>query len=243
MPSRPSPSRPARAGGAGLRVRVERERDEYRKLYLLAREEIAQLKRGLIGQKAQRVPEDDKQLSLSILELLLGEAHPAEFETSTQIVSAHSRQKPVRKPFPEHLPRVSVEVLPPEVEREGLDAFTVIGVDKREVIERRPASLVVVEVVKKKFVRKSEAGALRTEVLVAETPELPIARGTAGPGLLADSIVKRWQDHQPLNRQEAIYQRDGLELSRSPLCTWHAQLRERNRRRGTADNRFHHSAR
>ena len=211
---------------AQLVSRVERERDEYRKLYLLAREEIAQLKRGLIGQKAQRVPEDDKQLSLSILELLLGEAHPAEFETSTQIVSAHSRQKPVRKPFPEHLPRVSVEVLPPEVEREGLDAFTVIGVDKREVIARRPASLVVVEVVKKKFVRKSEAGALRTEVLVAETPELPIARGTAGPGLLADSIVKRWQDHQPLNRQESIYQRDGIELSRSTLCTWHAQLAE-----------------
>jgi transposase len=205
---------------------VERERDEYRKLYLLAREEIAQLKRGLIGQKAQRVPENDAQLSLAILELLLGEEQPTDPATSTQVVSTHTRQKPVRKPFPEHLPRVSVEVVPPEVEREGLDAFTVIGVDKREVIERRPASLVVVEVIKKKFVRKADAGALRTEVLVADTPELPIPRGSAGPGLMADSIVKRWQDQLPLNRQESIYQRDGIELSRSTLCTWHAQLAE-----------------
>ncbi len=207
-------------------IAVERERDEYRKLYLLGREEIAQLKRGLLGQKAQRVPENDAQLSLAILDLMLGEEQPAGATTRTQIVSTHSRQKPVRKPFPEHLPRVSVEVVPPEVEREGLDAFTVIGVDKREVIERRPASLVVVEVVKKKFVRKSEAGALQTTVLVADTPELPIERGSAGPGLLADSIVKRWQDHLPLNRQESIYQRDGIELSRSTLCTWHAQLAE-----------------
>ena len=205
---------------------LQSQLEEYRKLYMLAREEIAQLKRGLIGQKAQRVPEDDAQLSLSILDLLLGDKQSATNApaASPQVVGEHTRQKPVRKPFPEHLPRVSVELLPPEVEREGLDAFTMIGVEKREVIERRPASVVVVEVVRKKFVRNSETAALRTEVLVAETPELPIARGIAGPGLLADSTVKRWQDHQPLHRQEGIYQRDGLELSRSTLCTWHAQL-------------------
>jgi transposase len=132
----------------------------------------------------------------------------------------------VRKPLPETLPRVTVELLPPEVEREGTDAFELIGCETREVVERRPASVVVVEVIKKKFVRKSERTALHTEVLVAETPELPIPRGLAGPGLLADSIVKRWQDHLPLHRQEAIYRRDGLELNRSTLCTWHLSLAE-----------------
>jgi predicted nucleic acid-binding Zn-ribbon protein len=39
-------------------ARLERERDEYRTLYLLAREEIEQLKRGLLGQKAHRAPKD-----------------------------------------------------------------------------------------------------------------------------------------------------------------------------------------
>jgi transposase len=46
----------------------------------------------------------------------------------------------MRKPLPEHLPRVRVELLPPEVEREGPDAFEQIGSESREVIERRPAS-------------------------------------------------------------------------------------------------------
>jgi transposase len=135
----------------------------------------------------------------------------------------------VRKPLPEHLPRVRVEIVPPEVEREGLDAFAVIGVDKREVLERRPASLVVVEVIKKKFVRKGSATALSTAVLTAESPELPIPRGSAGPGLLADTVVKRWQDHLPLHRLESIYRRDGIELNRSTLCTWHAELAELSR--------------
>ena len=207
-------------------LQVERERDEYRKLYLLAREENAQLKRGLIGQKAHRPPADDGQLSLAVLGLLLGDAPAAAASAPPQLVAAHTRHQPVRKPFPEHLPRVSVEVVPPEVEREGHDAFTVIGVEKREVIERRPASLVVVEVIKKKFIRKDSQGALHTEVLSAESPELPIPRGSAGPGLLADTIVKRWQEHQPLHRLEGTYRRDGLELNRSTLCTWHAALAE-----------------
>jgi len=61
-------------------------------------------------------------------------------------------------------------------------------------------------------------------VLVAETPDLPIPRGLAGPGFLADTIVKRWQDHLPLHRQEAIYRREGIDLNRSTLCTWHLEL-------------------
>lgn len=203
-----------------------RERDEYRNLYVLAREEIARLKRGLLGQKAQRLPADDAQLSLAILDLLLGEKHGAgaEAETKTQTVAAHERRKPVRKPWPETLPRVTIEVVPPEVEREGLDAFVVIGVDKREAAERRPASVVVVETIKKKYVRKSEVGGLETKVLVGETPELPIPRSNVGPGFLADTIVKRWQDHQPLHRLEATYRREGVELSRSTICGWHMQL-------------------
>jgi transposase len=178
-----------------------------------------------IGQKARRAPDNDAQLSLAVLDLLLGDQSPAP-AAATELVAAHRRQKPVRQPLPEHLPRVQVEIIPPEVERDGRAAFTVIGTDTREVLERRPASLVVVQVVKPKFVRKGTDTALRTEVLVAETPELPIPRGTAGPGLLADSIVKRWQDHLPLHRMESIYRRDGIELTRSTLCTWHAELGE-----------------
>ena len=63
-----------------------------------------------------------------------------------------------------------------------------------------------------------------TTVLQAPPPELPIDRALAGPGLLADTIVRRWQDHLPLHRLERIYGREGLELARSTICGWHESL-------------------
>ena len=72
-----------------------------------------------------------------------------------QEIPAHTRRKPTgRKPLPEHLPRVEIEVLPPEVRKHGLDAFERIGEDVCETVERRPASLVVARVIRPKFVRK-----------------------------------------------------------------------------------------
>jgi len=49
---------------------------------------------------------------------------------------------------------VTIELLPPEVQLEGLNAFRLIGTEEREVLERRPASHLVVRLVRKKFVRK-----------------------------------------------------------------------------------------
>ncbi len=63
-----------------------------------------------------------------------------------------------------------------------------------------------------------------TTVLQAPPPELPFDRSLAGPGLLADTIVRRWQDHLPLHRLERIYGREGLELARSTICGWHEAL-------------------
>jgi hypothetical protein len=43
----------------------------------------------------------------------------------------------------------------------------------------------------------------------------PIAKGLAGPGLLAHVLTSKYCDHLPLNRQSQIYAREGVELSRS----------------------------
>jgi transposase len=160
-----------------------------------------------------------------VLATLLGDRSSFDEPASSQPVREHERQKPTgRKPLPEHLPRVDVEVLPDDVQREGLDAFERIGQDISETVERRPASLVVVRVTRPKFVRRDRARMAETSVSVAPPPELPLERGLAGPGLLADTIVRRWQDHLPLYRLEQVYAREGLELARSTICGWHTEL-------------------
>jgi transposase len=208
-------------------TKVEHERDEYKKLTVLLQEQVERLKRGLLGQKAERLPKNDAQLSLAILNLALGGdalASPPAAPEPVQTVPAHTRRKPVRKPLPDTLPRVPIEVLPPEVLSEGLDAFELVGADTREVLERRPASCVVVVITYKKFVRKDRERGGATDVLTAPALELPIERGLAGPSMLADTIVRRWQDHQPLTRLEDIYRREELDLAKSTICTWHEQL-------------------
>jgi transposase len=211
-------------------AKVTRERDEYKKLAALLQEANEKLKLGFLGQKAERLPSDDAQLSLAVLRLALGlkddeeESKPPPAEEQT--IAEHTRRKPVRKAIPANVPRITIEMLPEEVKRQGLDAFERIGEDTREVLERRPASTVALRFVYPKFVAVDRTPDAPTAVLVAEAVEMPIARGTAGPAMLADTLVRRWADHQPLNRLEGIYAREGLALAKSTMCTWHDQLRE-----------------
>jgi hypothetical protein len=58
------------------------------------------------------------------------------------------------------------------------------------------------------------------KIVQAEAPSRPIARGLAGPGLLAHVLVSKYCDHLPLYRQSQIYQRDGIDLDRSTLADW-----------------------
>ena len=205
---------------------VEDERDRYKELYLETLERCRKLEKGLIGQKSERLRDDGAQLSLGVLELMFGDRAELELEAEAepeQVIKEHKRKKPTgRHPIPEDLPRVDIVIVPEEVEREGIDAFDKIGEDVTEVVERRPAALVVARVIKPKFVRKDRSAG--EGIVMGETPELPIPRGLAGPGLLADTIVRRWQDHLPLNRLEGIYAREGMEIARATIGSWHEQL-------------------
>jgi len=219
----------ARLAEAALK-RVEAERDEYKKLYVVMLEQVRKLEAGLIGQKRERFVPTSEQLTMDVVSsLVAADESPvtATAATGTTVtVETHERVRPTgRKPLPEKLPRVHVEVLPPDVEKLGTDAFERIGEDVSETIEKRPASVVVVRTVRGKFVSKKKLDALQvgesTPVLQAPALELPIPRGVAGPGMLADTIVKRWEDHQPLHRMERGYGREGYDVNRSTICGWH----------------------
>ncbi|MGF1469912.1 MAG: transposase [Sandaracinaceae bacterium] len=191
-------------------------------------ERCRKLERGILGQqKSERRTKDEAQLALGVLQMMLGEREAAAIDELPveQEVKAHKRRKhPGRRPLPDELPHVDIEVLPDEVQREGLDAFERIGEEVTLVLERRPASMVVVRITKPKFVRRDRDKDQPTEVHVGSTPPIPIERGVAGPGMLADTIVRRWQDHLPLHRLEDVYARDGVEIARSTMCSWHGQL-------------------
>jgi hypothetical protein len=97
----------------------------------------------------------------------------------------------------------------------------------------KPSCLFVIEHHQKKYVRQSGNGAPAeadtgqpadslpaAPVIVAPKPPQAIPGGVAGPGLLAEVIVNKADVHLPLNRQERIWARYGLEISRQTQCDW-----------------------
>jgi transposase len=57
-------------------------------------------------------------------------------------------------------------------------------------------------------------------------PPQPIEKSTAGASLLAQVIVAKWADHPPLRRQEKMFARHGIDISRKTMGGWMAQCAE-----------------
>jgi transposase len=91
-----------------------------------------------------------------------------------------------------------------------------IGEETSERYEYIPASVLVVEDARLKY---ACACTLRT----AGKPAQPIEKSTAGASLLAQVIVAKCVDHLPLHRQEKIFERHGVDISRKTMCGWLAQ--------------------
>jgi len=82
-------------------------------------------------------------------------------------------------------------------------------------LECEPRRWKVVEHVREKFSCRDCEG-----ITEPPAPSHPIARGHAGPSLLAMILASKFLLHQPLNRQSATYAREGVEIDVSTLADW-----------------------
>ena len=183
---------------------------------------IAKFRRMQFGRRSEQMDDTIAQLELSLEEL---ECVRAEQGTSDETLAppvasdASAPAKPKRKPLPEHLPRDSVEHLPADCCCPDCGgALKKLGEDVAEVLEYVPASFRVI-----RHVRPKLACTACDSIVQAAAPSRPIARGLAGPGLLAHVLVAKYCDHLPLYRQSGIYAREGVELERSTLAGWVGQ--------------------
>lgn len=210
----------ARALIASLQEQLTKSQREIAAL----RHELDILCQRLFGKKSERV--DPRQLKLA-LEQLANErgpiTEPVEMDAGETPVRGHTRRKPTgRRPLPAHLPRRRVEIDISEAEKQCGCGHqrTRIGEDVSEKLEYEPARFVVIETVRPKYAcQHGHEG-----VVEAPAPPQAVEKSLAGEGLLAHVVVSKYVDHLPLHRLEGIFAREGIDLPRSTLCGWVADV-------------------
>jgi transposase len=125
------------------------------------------------------------------------------------------KDKPKRSPLPTHLPRVEVRHEPEQTTCGCGTALTRIGEDVSEKLDYTPGVFHVERHIRGKW------ACAQCEVLVqAPVPAQVIDKGIPSAGLLAQVLVAKYADHQPLYRQESIFGRAGVTIPRSTLAQW-----------------------
>jgi transposase len=205
--------------------------------------DITALLRRFYGPKSERF--DPAQLLLFglVMDSLPVEQAAVEQEAGEPLKTRRIHHPHGRAKLPEALPRIAIEHdLPPEEKKCpccGLERGR-IGKEITEQLEYHPASFKVLQHIRHKYACKpcsqgcakcdSQAhinlalreadpqGALDSPAALAAAA--PIAKGLAGPGLLAYVITSKLADHLPLYRLERIFARQDIHIARSTMCAW-----------------------
>jgi transposase len=179
---------------------------------------IAKLERQVYGQRSERSARLIDQLALEFEELEAG-ATEDELAAETAVATTTSvrgftRKRPERNTFPDHLPRERVVIDPPTAcECCGGNRLRRLGEDVTRTLETQPRRWKVIETVREKFTcRDCE------KITQAPAPFHVIARGWAGPSLLAMIVFEKFGQHQPLNRQAERYALEGVPIALSTMA-------------------------
>jgi transposase len=180
--------------------------------------ELLLLRHWRFGRKSEKL-EENGQLSL------FGDTAPEEApaaESASESMEA-KRKGHGRKAIPSDLPVERVVIEPPPEELVcrpcGTDKVR-IGEEIRRELDYNPGSVFVREIVRPVYACPNVC---EGQVVVAKNVDSPIEKGLPGPGLLAHVVVQKYSDHIPLNRQEAMLRRHGVDIRRSTMADWMAE--------------------
>jgi transposase len=215
---------------ATLRARDEAIEKRDRKIELLL-ERLELLRHQRFGPKADRISKDqlalfdEAELNVLIEEL---DAQIAEAKAPPRSERTEPKQTPKRKPLPAHLPRVERILDLPAAEQAAIAATHVhIGFDESEQLGVLPKQYYVIKIKRAKYapIHADVTGA-ENGIRIAPRPAQILPKALAHSSLLAEVVTGKFVDGLPLYRQEKIFAREGIELSRQTMSGWIVQLQE-----------------
>lgn len=207
----------------GLRssaARLSSERDALQGVVEKMQCELRELRRMLFGRKSERfIPTDPAQLKLDfegVAELKQEREYAALQEAAPTVRKAtpcikRPAEERQRRIFSEHLQRRDQIIEPDEIPAGGKR----IGEEVTELLEYKPGELYIRRLIRPKYALPNGDG-----VVIGQLPSLPLPRTNAGPSILAQLLVGKYQDHLPLHRQIGIFTRAGILLKASTVSDW-----------------------
>ena len=115
--------------------------------------------------------------------------------------------------------RVEEIVLEPEGDVSSMKAM---GEERTNLLKYVPAHFVKLILRRPKY-KDPQSG----KIIIAPLPPRLINKGSVDESVLAQIMVAKYLDHQPLHRQQAMYRRAGVTLARSTLSDWFKQTAQR----------------
>lgn len=189
--------------------------------------QVAWLNRQLFGRKSEKLPSvDSNQLDL-FGDCLpdnaeeMAEARKVAVETITKETADNKKRERNNRKMMEDLPVLERVVIEPE----GIDLelYKKIGEEVTRVVEHKPGQLYIKEFIRPKYALKDNTSlpsAGRKGIEIAAMPLLPIYKGIAGPTLLAEILLQKYEYHLPFYRQVQQLRHLGFKASESTLDGW-----------------------
>ena len=179
--------------------------------------ENALLKRMKFAAQSERFNPEQKSLLQDEIEADLA-AVASEIDALQQEFAAtppQEKKQPKRLPLPANLPRREIRHEPESSTCRCGCQMKRIGEDVAEKLDYVPGVFSV-----ERHIRGKWACAQCETIVQAPVAAHIIDKGIPTTGLLAQVLVAKYADHQPLYRQEAIFGRAGLAIPRSTLAQW-----------------------
>jgi transposase len=192
--------------------------------------ELTRLRRWRFGSSSEKMQPVDGQSILPLDEQAAAANDPGEQERiPEQDSTEHAPSSPRGKRgaargrgelplgvLPDHLPRVTITHEPASCTCPACGhGMRRLGEDIAEQLDWVPGYLRAL-----RHVRPKHSCGNCAKIVQLPAPPRPIERGLPTPALLAQVLVSKYCDHQPMYRQSVIFRRHGVEVLRSTLVGW-----------------------
>ena len=186
---------------------------------------IARLKRQKFGASSEKINREIEQLELALedlqVEIAASDTSQDDDQADGETPKKNGKGKGRRGGRPvigENVEHERIVLDPGNACPDCGGVLRLVGEDVSEILDFITAKLKVVETARlKKSCRSCE------RMVQPPAPTRPVARGMAGPSLLAHILVSKYDDYLPLYRQAEIFARHGVDIPRSTLIDWCGQ--------------------